>query len=133
MRQFTLFAVLGVLATLCACSDMKNAPKVIEADGTPYLACSGFVTISGNAQQGYEIRFTDAAGKDHDVRGIHQLDVADPPDSKLCGQYKTDGNAISKRDDVSEECKQARANGTSMKWNDEKKKYEINPVCASRE
>jgi hypothetical protein len=122
-----------IFAALCACTDAKQAPKGIDADGTAYLACKGLVTISGNMQQGYEIRFTDALGMDHDVRGIHKLEVADLPDKKACAETRTDDGATdsnaSKKDSVSEACKQARANGTSTKWNEQKQEFEVNPAC----
>jgi hypothetical protein len=134
MKLIATIVALVILATTCACSDTKHAPQGIDADGTIYVACSGFVTISGNMQEGYEIRFTDASGLDHDVRGIHRLEVADLPDAKLCAGTKTDTAAgksdiESKKNDVSEACKQARANGTAMKWNEHEKKFDINPEC----
>lgn len=129
MKRFLTFATLVTLATICACSDTKNAPKGIDADGTIYIACKGFVTVSGNMQEGYEVRFTDASGLDHDVRGIHKLEISDLLDKKICGAADNKGDSEAKKNDVSEACKQARANGTGVKWNDEKKKFEINPVC----
>jgi hypothetical protein len=86
-------------------------------------------------QEGYEVRFTDASGLDHDVRGIHRLEVSDLPDPKLCVEAKsaapaeTKSDTTPKKNDVSEACKQARANGTAMKWNEREKKFDINPVC----
>lgn len=116
------------------CSDTKNAPKGIDADGTVYIACRGFVMISGNMQQGYEVRFTDADGLDHDVRGIHKLEVQDFPNNAVCGAVggKTSNEPKEKPEsqkDVNEACKQARANGTAMKWNEKDQKFDINPVC----
>jgi hypothetical protein len=135
MKMLLACAVLVSLAPIYACSDTKHAPQGIDADGTIYVACSGFVTVSGNMQEGYEVRFTDASGLNHDVRGIHRLEVTDLPDVKLCAGAKTDtaagtkSDAESKKNDVSEACKQARANGTAMKWNEQEKKFDINPVC----
>jgi hypothetical protein len=134
MKRFVTLATSAILATFCGCSDTKEAPKGIDADGTIYVACRGLVTISGNMQEGYEIRFTDVLGMDHDVRGIHKLEVADLPDKSVCEPTKADGSsskgvATPTKDAVSEACKEARANGTSTKWNEEKQKFEINPVC----
>jgi hypothetical protein len=123
----------------CACSDMKQAPKGIDADGTTYIACRGFVTVSGNLQEGYQVRFTDESGLDHDVRGIHKLEILDLPDKTVCGQTKTEAGETGARETngevqpqpkgVNEACKKARANGTNEVWNEAQKKYEINPVC----
>jgi hypothetical protein len=55
MKWSPIFAVLAILVTFSACSDIQNAPKIIDADGTLYMACKGFITISGNLQQGYEM------------------------------------------------------------------------------
>jgi len=122
------FAGLVILATTLACNDTKNAPKGIDADGSVYIACKGFVTVSGNMQQGYEVRFTDAQGLDHDVRGIHKLEISDLPDKTLCGA--TDGKSDSQlHEDVNEACKQARASGNAMNWNEKEQRFEINPVC----
>jgi hypothetical protein len=130
MREFANIVLLSVvIAVTCACNDMKDAPKGIDADGTIYIACKGYVAISGNMQQGYEVRFTDASGLDHDVRGILKLEVSDLPDVKLCKAAESKSNAGAKEDGVSEECNQARANGTALKWNDGKKQFDVNPVC----
>jgi hypothetical protein len=133
MRQRLTFAILAGLAAICACSNTKQAPKGIDADGTFYIACRGFVTVSGNLQEGYEVRFTDASGLDHDVRGIHKLEIADLPDKKVCGAAEGNDSEAKKdearKSDVSEACRQARANGTAMKWNEKEKKFDINPVC----
>jgi len=96
-------------------------------------ACRGYVTISGNMQEGYEVRFTDDSGLDHDVRGIHKLEISDLPDKSLCKQITSNGESGAKKDGVSDACKEARANGTAMKWNEAKKTFDINPVCLSPE
>ena len=135
MKRLPTVIVLAALANLCSCNDTKNAPKGIDADGTLYFACKGFVSVSGNLQEGYEVRFTDAAGLDHDVRGIHRVEIADLPDKKICKNAEnsnsdaTDGGKPETKTDVSEACKQARANGTAMRWDEKEKKYYINPVC----
>jgi hypothetical protein len=128
MKLPPILALLVTLATICGCSDTKNAPKGIDADGTIYIACKGFVNISGNMQQGYEIRFTDASGLDHDLRGIHKLEISDLPNRTVCGAAEAQKSAESHKD-VSEACKQARANGTATKWNEKEQKFDINPVC----
>ena len=43
MKRFLTLAVLVTLAAICACNDAKEAPKWIDADGTTYVACRGFV------------------------------------------------------------------------------------------
>ena len=48
MKRIPTFAVLVALATICACDDVKQAPKWIDADGTVYVACRGFVRITAN-------------------------------------------------------------------------------------
>jgi hypothetical protein len=129
MKLVLTFAVVAALTTICACNDTKRAPQGIDADGTIYVACRGFVTISGNLQEGYEIRFTDASGNDHDVRGIHKLEVSDLPDKTVCPAAEGKTDTETKKNDVSEACKQARANGTALKWNEKQRKFDINPVC----
>jgi hypothetical protein len=118
---------------MSACNDVKDAPKGIDADGTTYIACRGYVTISGNMQEGYEVRFTDDSGLDHDVRGIHKLEVEDLPDKSLCKTTASKSESNGSSNGVSEACKQARANGTAMKWNEGKKAFDINPVCIGPE
>ena len=134
MNRPAIVACIIALMAVLGCSDTKNAPKGIDADGTVYIACRGFVTISGNMQQGYEVRFTDANGLDHDVRGIHKLEVQDLPNNAACGAVESKASNESKekpepQKDVNEACKQARANGTAMKWNEKDQKFDINPVC----
>jgi len=132
MKRVPTFAVLVTLATICACDDTKQAPKGIDADGRVYVACSGFVRISGNMQEGYQVHFTDASGSEHDVRGIHKLEVEDLPDKTVCAQSKAHvekGDVAEPKDNVSEACKEARANGTNLKWNDQTKTFDANPAC----
>lgn len=140
MRMLTLLIVFTISTLTCACSDVKQAPKLIDADGDVHVACSGFVTISGDVQQGYEVRFTDDDGSSHDLRGIHKLEVSDPPDGNdFCPKQKKASsssaapaqNNFTSDSGVSEACKQARARGESMKWNEQTKKWEVSAVCAS--
>lgn len=133
VKRFPIFAVFMTFVVSCGCDNTKSAPKGIDADGTVYIACKGLVSVSGNMQEGYEVRFTDASGLDHDVRGIHKLEIQDLPDKKVCGASES-GDSEAKKDDankndVSEACKQARANGTAMHWNEKEQKFDINPVC----
>jgi hypothetical protein len=130
---------IGLFATLVlsfGCNDIKSSPKAIDADGTIYLACTGLVRISGSLQQGYEVSFTDASGLEHDVRGIRKLEISDLPTKTACGNEEHPSSDAAahdgsekKKDGVSEACEQARANGTSMKWNEDKKRWDVNPVC----
>lgn len=127
-----IFGLALTLTAISACNDVKEAPKGIDADGTIYIACRGYVTVSGNMQEGYEVHFTDDSGLDHDVRGIHKLEISDLPEKSLCKQT-SNGEFGAKKDGVSDACKEARANGTAMKWNEAKKTFDINPVCLSPE
>src|SRR5712692_3441511 len=93
MKRVPTFAVLVTLAMIFGCDDTKQAPKGIDADGRVYVACKGFVRISGNLQEGYQVHFTDASGSDHDVRGIHKLEVEDLPDKTVCAVAESKADA----------------------------------------
>ena len=61
------------------------APKVIEADGTSYMACSGFVHVSSDSpwfggETTYSLSFTDAAKTDMILKGVHKIVISSVPE-----------------------------------------------------
>ena len=85
-----LVVALPILAICWAgCGTPHQTPKAIEADGQSYVACSGMLWVEDNSGLGgaanYEIKFTDANGTDHDIRGVKKLEITDlPDDTPLC-------------------------------------------------
>jgi hypothetical protein len=87
-RLWLLLAITSA-ATLTACANipggMNAAPKIIEADGTFYVACSGFITVyqpsrdvADSSQKTYEITFTDDYGKEQDLKRVKSYSVLRP-------------------------------------------------------
>jgi hypothetical protein len=86
MTCLATFAVLAASFSLSSCgSDMlpDNAPKLIDADGSAYVACEGFVWVStqdgGSGGASYSVKFTEKDGVSRDLRGIRKLDISDVP------------------------------------------------------
>jgi len=106
--RLRLFLAIASVATLTACSNipsgMNPAPKIIEADGNSYVACSGFITVyepsrdiadSSSSQKTYELTFTDDYGKAQDLKRVKsytiirpgQNEAGSPPDTKQVLSY----------------------------------------------
>ena len=81
---FLLFPI--ALAFLCGCGVPHQTPKLIVADGSTYAACQNTLWVSSSSgllggDTSYEIKFTDADGIDHDIRGIKRLEMTDLPET----------------------------------------------------
>ena len=75
---------LFVVGVLACCGTPHETPKLIAADGTTYYACRNLVWVSSSSgllggETVYEIKFTDADGGGHDIRGIKHLEMSDIP------------------------------------------------------
>ncbi len=82
------FAVVLLIcvAILSGCGIPHNPPKMIEADGTGYVACRDLIWVNGQSgllggEPTYEISFTDSEGISHDIRGIKHLSMTDIPET----------------------------------------------------
>jgi hypothetical protein len=89
VARLCLLLAITSAATLTACANipggMNSAPKVIEADGTSYVACSGFITVyqpsrdvADSSQKTYEITFTDDYGKAQDLKRVKSYSILKP-------------------------------------------------------
>lgn len=88
-----LVLVLATGAMLPACSNvpsaMSSAPKIIEADGNYYTACSGTIFIyqpsrdvGDSSQKTYEVTFTDDYGKAQDLKPVKSYTILKPDQSE---------------------------------------------------
>jgi len=89
-RTFGFLLLLVSCVILSGCSLPKDAPKIIVADQTTYVACRGEVWVfTDNSFAGgttYDVQFTQADGTEMDIRGIKHLEINDvPPDSMAKG------------------------------------------------
>jgi hypothetical protein len=82
-----LFAASGAMVS---CGDsVKESPQWIEADGQTYVACRDSVYLSneggggglfgGGGETTFRVKFTDAAGLSHVIKGIKKLHVSELP------------------------------------------------------
>ncbi len=82
MKLQVLVVVLGCVL-LAGCSDIPSlSPKVIEADGETFVACTGLVWVTSEIFGGagtFKVTFTDAAGLSHTIRGLKKIEVSDLP------------------------------------------------------
>ena len=88
------FLIGTVIATVSCGDSMKEPPQFIEADGQTYVACRDTLYISneggaewfgGGGETTFRIKFTDAAGLSHVIKGIKKLHVSELPKSTtLC-------------------------------------------------
>jgi hypothetical protein len=90
-----VFVALVVIAvTLLTPHKVQRAgvPKRVEADGITYLACQGVLwlpnerwVVGDTEAQGYEVRFRDAHGVDHELHRVRMLRISDlPSDTPEC-------------------------------------------------
>jgi hypothetical protein len=89
MKTIILATVFVLSASIAGCVNINSAPKIISANqGQQFaVACSGFVIVSGDQQSGYEVRFTDYKGQEHDWRGLHDVQIDEDPElTKQCLQ-----------------------------------------------
>ena len=74
---------------MVSCGDsVKESPQLIEADGQTYVACRDPVYLSneggggllgGGGETTFRVKFTDAAGLSHVIKGIKKLHVSELP------------------------------------------------------
>ena len=64
------------------------APKIVEADGSVYTACSGLITVyhpsrevADSSDRTYEITFTDEFGKDQDLKQVRSYRILQPTET----------------------------------------------------
>lgn len=81
-----LRASVAIALALClsACDNVQVAPKIINADGESYFACSGLVWVdktSGTftSDTVLKVNFTDSGNMRHTLWGIRKLSINDPP------------------------------------------------------
>ena len=81
--KLQMVVVVSGCVLLAGCSDIPSlSPKVIEADGGTFVACSGLVWVTSELFSGagtFKITFTDAAGLGHTIRGLKKVEVRDLP------------------------------------------------------
>jgi hypothetical protein len=90
-----LVATLGAfwICTL-ACNDIpthvSRSPKIIEADGNQYTACTGDITVyepsrevAESSQRTYEITFTDNYGGEEDLQDVRTYTVRSPKSGEV--------------------------------------------------
>lgn len=76
---------------LASCSRHQPGPKLIEADGSTYMACGGATWLldDGNPKDSntwsYDVIYRDAGGKNHELKRVRMLRVTDlAADSPQC-------------------------------------------------
>lgn len=81
----SIVSIVALVFLVSSCDSVKLTPKLIEADGQTYLACSGLVWsgtegggLLGNGSV-LKVSFTDAEGLSHKIMGIKSLKVSDIP------------------------------------------------------
>ena len=74
MRVLPLLSAAAFCASLAACGDYSMPPKKIEADGSVYYACSGYIH-----SRRYSIEFTDAKGERIALEGLKKLRLVSIP------------------------------------------------------
>lgn len=78
-----IFAAIALAICLSACDSAQVGPKIIDADGDSYLACSGIVWIdktSGmfSSDTVFKVSFTDSGNMKHTLWGIKKISIRDP-------------------------------------------------------
>ena len=76
-----LSLVVCVLTASSGCATWKESQQVIEADGETFVACRDLVWIENETSGGllgggdltFRVKFTDAAGLSHIIKGIKKL------------------------------------------------------------
>jgi hypothetical protein len=83
MRQLPILAI-AVLAFVNCGDSTKNPPQMIEADGERFVACGTdpvYVSNEGSNETTFRVKFTDANGMSHVIKGIRKLHVTQLPKS----------------------------------------------------
>jgi len=89
MKDKKAIILFGVLAFfLSGCDNVQVAPKVIEADGETFVACSGLVwadKTSGtfSSETVFKVSFTDPGKMNHTIWGVRKLSVRDPQEYEI--------------------------------------------------
>jgi hypothetical protein len=68
---------------------VKEPPQLIEADGQTFVACgsdSVYISNEGSGEPAFRVKFTDAAGLSHVIKGVKKLHVSQLPKSTLACQ-----------------------------------------------
>jgi len=71
----------GILLVGCGDS-VKEPPQMIEADSQTFVACgsdSVYISNEGGGETTFRVKFTDAAGMSHVVKGIRKLHMTQLP------------------------------------------------------
>jgi hypothetical protein len=86
--------IVSIIVTLVSPHSTHRAggPKRIEADGMVYLACQGVLwlpnerwVVGDTEAVGYEVRYRDARGIDHELHKVRMLRISDlPSDTPEC-------------------------------------------------
>jgi len=88
-----LAATIFGAASLSSCGSPHAGPKLIEADGVSYTTCTGVLALGAEGDYrnpdaaSYEVVFTDADGKRHDLKRVRTLYTKDlPSDTPECAR-----------------------------------------------
>jgi hypothetical protein len=87
----TISRILCIVAAICLLSSCNqipehwhSAPKLIDADGSSYVACTGMIRVynpsrdvTSSSSPSYEIVFTDNYGQAQDLKNLKSYQVAD--------------------------------------------------------
>jgi len=92
LRTIATASVIVSGLALVACGDsMKEPPQMIDADGQTFLACgtdSVYITNESawfGGETTFRVKFSDANGLSHVIKGIRKLHVAQlPKGTKAC-------------------------------------------------
>ena len=87
-KKLRTSAAISLALCLSACDNAQVAPKIIDADGKSYLACTGLVWVdktSGtfSSETVFKVSFTDSGNMSHTIWGIRKLSLNDPPTYEL--------------------------------------------------
>ncbi len=77
-KKLRTSAAISLALCLSACDNAQVAPKIIDADGKSYLACTGLVWVdktSGtfSSETVFKVSFTDSGNMSHTIWGIRKL------------------------------------------------------------
>jgi hypothetical protein len=89
MRPLPILALAGLVFVGCGDS-AKEPPQLIEADGQTFVACGTdpvYISNEGSIETTFRVKFTDAGGFSHVIKGIRKLHVTQMPKSAIACQH----------------------------------------------